>query len=199
MYSAKYLAAGLLLLAASTANSATLLFNDNPLSLVPNIGGQIVNGAGGGPVFAFDPATDVLAFNASAFGVSSVDFATGTTTDPTFPTTGVTVAVVRNAAAARAAATALGNQLTSTGPGFFIYFNGNLNVPRLVFSRDLGDPNADLAILARFNNLSGQNDALDAIQASNFEAVPEPSSLVLTSGALAGVLLLTKRRRQYRS
>jgi hypothetical protein len=195
VYQGKYLAVVLLLL-ATTADGATLVFNNNPLSGVPDVGGQIVNGAGGGPVFSFDPATDVIAFDPAAFGVNSIDFASGNTTDAGFPTTGVTFAVVRNASAARAAATALGNQLTSSGPGFFIYFNAGLNVPRLVFSRDLGDPNADLAILARFNNLSGQSGSLASIQASNIAAVPEPSSLVQVSGALAGALLLKLRRRR---
>src|SRR5215203_5004163 len=86
MRSANYLAVMLLLL-VTTVNGATLLFNNNPLSGVPNVGGQIVNGAGGGPVFSFDPLTDVIAFDAGAFGVNSVNFASGNTTDPGFPTT----------------------------------------------------------------------------------------------------------------
>lgn len=197
MHRDRYLLVVLLLLATSL-NGATLLFNTNPLAGVPNTGGQIVNGAGGGPVFSFNPAVDVIAFDIGAFGVNSVVFANGNTTDPGFPTSGLTVAVVQNATAARAAATALGNQLTSAGPGFFVYFNTGLNVPRLVFSRDLNDPNADLAILARFDNLTGQSGILPSIQASNFSAVPEPSSLLMTSGALATTSFLALRRRNRR-
>jgi hypothetical protein len=196
--SAKYLAVVLLSL-VTTVNGATLVFDQNPLTGIPNIGGQVVNGGGGGPVFSFDPLQDLIAFNAAAFGVGAVDFANGNTTDPGFPTTGITVAVVRNASGARGAAIALGNQLTTPGAGFFIYFNGNLNVPRLVFSRDLDDPNADLAILARFNNLQGQNNSLESIQASNFQAVPEPSSLMFTLGGLVAAPFLMLRRRRQRS
>jgi hypothetical protein len=187
-----------LLLLTTGVNGATLVFSTNPLAGVPDTGGQIVNGAGGGPVFSFNPLTDVIAFDPAAFGVNAVAFANGNTTDPGFPMSGLTVAVVQNAAAARAVATVLGNQLTSTGPGFFMYFNAGLNVPRLVFSRDLGDPNADLAILARFDNLTGQAGVLPSIQASNFTAtaIPEPSSMLITSGALAaGCLLALFRRR----
>ena len=155
MHRGKYFAIVLLLLLATSVSGTTLVFNTNPLAGVPNTGGQIVNAGGGGPVMSFNPATDVIAFSPAAFGVNSVVFANGNTTDPGFPTTGLTVAVVRDAQAARGAATVLGNQLTTTGPGFFMYFNTGLNVPRLVFSRDLNDPNADLAILARFDNLAG--------------------------------------------
>lgn len=197
MHQSRYLWIALLLLATSL-NGATLVFNTNPLAGVPNTGGQIVNGGGGGPVFNFNPATDVIAFDVGAFGVNSVVFANGNTTSPGFPTTGLTVAVVQNAAAARAAATVLGNQLTSAGPGFFVYFNTGLNVPRLVFSRDLNDPNADLAILARFDNLAGQTGILPSIQASNFAAVPEPASILLMSGAFAVMGVVALRRRSQR-
>ena len=34
------------------------------------------------------------------------------------------------------------------GPGFFIYFNSGLDLPRLVYSTDLSDNTADLKVLA---------------------------------------------------
>lgn len=191
------LVAVVLLMLGTTVNGATLLFNSNPLAGSPALttpGRQIVNGAGGGPVFAFDPLTDVLAFSVGAFGVNSVQFANGNTTDVDFPTSGVTVAVVLNANAAGAAASALAAQITTPGAGFFMYFNTGLNVPRLVFSTDLSDPDADLAILARFDNLTGQN-IISSVTAANFAAVPEPSSIVLTGGALATALLLSLCRK----
>jgi hypothetical protein len=197
MMCARYLTV-VLFMFVTTVSGARLVFTNNPLPGVPSAVGQIFNGAGGGPVFSFDPPADLIVFDPAAFGVNSIDFASGNTTDPGFPTGDLTVAVVRNAGAARAAATVLGDQLTTSGPGFFIYFNAGLNVPRLVFSRDLGDPNADLAILARFNNLSGQNSALDAITAGNFAQVPEPSGILLTSGAIAALGFLTVRRRARR-
>jgi hypothetical protein len=39
----------------------------------------------------------VLGFDPAVFGVNTISFANGNTTDRGFPTTGVTIAVVRNA------------------------------------------------------------------------------------------------------
>ena len=82
----------------------------------------------------------------------------------------------------------IANRITTAGPGFFIYFNQGLDLPRLVFSTDLNDPTADLKILFRMTNLTGQGgrDAMPTFTASNFEftTVPEPSSvLIMTAGA----------------
>jgi hypothetical protein len=191
----------ILVVLVTAVNGATLVFNANPLAGNPALttpGRQIVNGAGGGPVFSFDPVTDIIGFDPDVFGFNSVQFAKGNTTDPGFPTTGVTVAVVQNASAAGAAATALADQLTTATPGFFIYFNAGFDVPRLVFSTDLNDADADLAILARFNNLSGQPGVLSTITAANFAAVPEPSSFLLALAGLAGACLITGARRRHR-
>jgi hypothetical protein len=97
---------GVFLLLAAGVNGATLVFSTNPLAGVPDTGGQIINGAGGGPVFSFNPLADVIAFDPTAFGVNVVTFANGNTTDPGFPMSGLTVAIVQNATAARAVATA---------------------------------------------------------------------------------------------
>lgn len=191
-----------LLVLVTTATAAPIVISTNPLTGDPALttpGRQIVNGAGGGPVLTFNPATDVITFDPVAFGLSSVLFANGITTDPTFPSTGVTVAVVQNASAAGAAADALAARLTTSTPGFFIYFNAGLNVPRLVFSTDLNSPDADLAILGRFNNLTGQSNILPTIAASNFAPVPEPSTFVLTIGGLAAACFMTRARRRQRS
>jgi hypothetical protein len=58
---------------------------------------------------------------------------------------------------ARNAADLIANRITTPGPGFFIYFNQDLNLPRLVYSSGLSDNNADLKILARMLNLFGPN------------------------------------------
>jgi len=83
------------------------------------------------------------------------------------------------------AASLIAGQITSSDPGFFIYFNSGLNLARLVFSTDLGDSTADLKILARMTNLTGQagRDAIPTFTASNFAAVPEPSSFLLIAAA----------------
>jgi hypothetical protein len=133
------------------------------------------------------------------FGSCAGDFANGTHTDPGLPKRRALLSPWSETPPAPAAPQSRSGTSLRPGAGFFIYFNGNLNVPRLVFSRDLDDPNADLAILARFNNLQGQNNSLESIQASNFQAVPEPSSLMFTLGGLVAAPFLMLRRRRQRS
>src|SRR5215204_229288 len=129
------------LVTVPSAHAATFTFTVNPLTGNPALttpGRQIV---GGEPSIVFNPATDVFAFDAAAFGVTApLSFANGLTT--AIPTTQTDVIVVRNGAplAAGLAADAIAAQVTQSGPGFFIYFNTALNLPRLVYSTDLDDP-----------------------------------------------------------
>jgi hypothetical protein len=101
---------------------------------------------------------------------------------------------------AGAAADVIADQLTDSAAGFFVYFNSGLDVARLVFSTDLGDRNADLKVLARFTNLTGQpgRDAFSSFTEENVTAVPEPTSLVLVSSAGLAWLgrIATRRRRR---
>ena len=83
----------------------------------------------------FEPATDVVFFDPALTGFSTISFANDFSSN--LPTTGLNAVVVRDQpAAAGTAHTAIANQITDSGPGFFIYFNTTLNLPRLVFARD---------------------------------------------------------------
>ena len=179
------------MMAADSAKAATILFDVNPLTGNPALttpGRQIVPPAGTEPFLTFNPAIDVLAFDVTAFGVAISGFANGISTS--LPSTGVNFVVLQNGAplAAGSAADAIANQFTQDGPGFFIYFNSGLNLPRLVYSTNLNDQTADLAVLGRFTNLSGSDGfaALSTITAANVQTVPEPSTLLLVGTALVG-------------
>jgi hypothetical protein len=176
---------------ATTFSFLTAPFEGSTALTTP--GRQIV---GGEDFITFSIASDVFHFDATAFGVASpVSFANDlagnlsasglnvialqTFDDDNDPTTPF---------GAGTAATLLADQITSPGPGFFVYFNSGLDLARLVYSTDLSDNTADLKILARMTNLSGQSgrDAIPTFTASNFAIVPEPSSLLLVAatGAL---------------
>lgn len=188
------LLAAVLLTFASHASAAVITFDTDPFAgsdALTTPGRQLV----GGELFTtFDPATDLFAFDANVFGVSSILLGNGEV--GALPSAGLNTVVLRTfdndsdpttPFNAGIAATLIANHLTDSTPGFFIYFNSGLNLPRLVFSTDLGDPTADLKVLARMTNLTGQSgrDALASFTAANFVAVPEPTAtLLLATGAL---------------
>jgi hypothetical protein len=181
---------------SSTATATTFTFNTDPFAgstALTTPGRQIV---GGEDFITFNIATDVFALNAAVFGVgNTVLFANDLAQN--LPTGNVNVIVLRsfdndaNPAtpfAAGNAADLIAAQVTSPGPGFFVYFNQGLDLPRLVFSTDLNDNTADLKVLFRMTNLTGQGgrDAIPTFTASNFALVPEPSTFLMTA---IGVLL----------
>lgn len=195
----------MLLAISASANAATITFATDPFAgsdALTTPGRQVV---GGEPTVNFDPATDIFEFDAAAFGINDILFFNGAAAS--LPSSGVNTIVLEtfdndaNPATpfnAGAAANLIAAQLTSPTPGFFIYFNSGLNLPRLVFSTDLSDNTADLKVLARIGNLFGQSSQLVNFTASNFaivEQVPEPASAVLLTLGLAAAAARRRRRR----
>ena len=177
-----------LLLMASPVHAAIITIDQLPAGFAGALatpGRQIV---GGEPSINFDIANDVFALDEGEFGVSQVLFINSLAAG--LPSTGVNVIVVQDAGMlAGLAANAIAAQLTTPGPGFFVYFNTTLQMPRLVFSADLSDPLADLAVLARLPNLDGAPGfaAMPTFTAQNFviTQVPEPASAMLLGLAFA--------------
>jgi hypothetical protein len=199
--------AGAALLAFSaTVNAATFRFQTDPFagSTAPTTPGRQV--VGNEDFITFDITSDIFSFDPVTFGVGDdVQFANGLVGN--LPASGANVIVLQTTDndnnpvtpfGAGNAADLIAGQVTTSGAGFFIYFNSGLNLPRLVFSTDLSDNTADLKILARMTNLTGQTSALPTFTQSNFdiEPVPEPSSLLLMSAA--GVLWAGARFRVLR-
>ena len=77
---------------------------------------------------------------------------------------------------ARTAANQIAELTSEDGAGFFIYYNSDLEVNRLVYSSNLNDATADLNILSRQTDLTGQDavDALGNFSAENFELEAAP-------------------------
>lgn len=200
----------LLTLSNATASAATITFFTDPFAgstALSTPGRQVV---GGEPSISFTPGVDQFQFDLAAFGPYGVGpnilFVNDIVTN--IPGTNVNTVVLRTfdddanlgtPFAAGNAANLIAGRLTTPTPGFFIYFNQGLDLPRLVFSTDLNDNTADLKILARMTNLPGAGGqaAMANFTAADFTTVttvPEPSSmLLLTSG---GALLAILRRRR---
>jgi hypothetical protein len=207
MRRARFFCVGFVLLTfSSVAHATTFRFDTDPFAgstALTTPGRQVV---GGEAFISFAIAADVFSLESTVFGVSGpVHFINSTAAG--IPTGGVNVIVLQtfdndaNPAtpfAAGNAADLIASQITTPGPGFFIYFNQGLDLPRLVFSTDLNDNTSDLKILFRMTNLSGQSgrDAIPTFTSSNFDitSTPEPSTLVLTVVGILGTGLLRRRR-----
>ena len=204
------LAAALFLSVAMNANADTINFATDPFAGTDALitpGRQIIGNELFVPVL--DIANDVLSFDAGVFGINAISFANDVIAN--IPATGVNTIVLRTfdndgdpatPFGAGSAANLIADQITSPGAGFFVYFNSGLDLARLVYSTDLSDNTADLKILARFLNLSGQpgRDAMATFTEANFAItqVPEPTSLVLLaiSGVWVGHRSARRRRRR---
>jgi hypothetical protein len=198
-----------LLALCSNADATTFTFNTDPFAGTPVLtvpGRQIV---GGEDFLSFDISRDVFSLESTVFGVgSSVNFVNALA--PNLPTGGVNVVVLQTfdndnnpltPFGAGNAADLIANQITTPGPGFFIYFNQSLDLPRLVYSTDLNDNNADLKILARMLNLNGAvgRNAIPTFTAANFAittATPEPStfSMIAFVCVIAACCIVRRKR-----
>jgi hypothetical protein len=195
---------------AADTRAATISFLTDPFdgsTALTTPGRQVV---GGEPFINFDIAQDVFAFNETFFAVDPINVFNGEA--PSIPATGVNTVVLRTfdndadpttAFGAGNAANLIAAQITTSAPGFFIYFNSGLDLARLVYSTDLGDNTADLKILARILNLSGQDgrDAMADFTASNFvvlQPVPEAGTLALLATGLVGAFAWRRRSQRQR-
>ena len=186
-----------ILLSATPASAAIITIDQLPAGFAGALatpGRQII---GGEPSINFSIATDVFALDSAEFGINQVLFANSLTAN--LPATGVNMIVVQDAGMlAGTAANLIAAQLTTPGAGFFVYFNTNLQLARLVYSADLDDPSADLAVLARLQNISGAAGfaQMPSFTAANFAVTaPEPATLALFGTALAGAIVRRRRVR----
>lgn len=190
---------------ASPAQAAVFTFDSDPFdgsTALTTPGRQVV---GGEPSINFATATDVFRFDPAFFAIGTqIHFVNALAAD--LPNSGVNVIVLQDTDddatlgtpfGAGNAANLIAAEITAPGAGLFVYFNSSLGVPRLVYSTDLSVGTADLKILARMTNLTG-NDLL-AFSDANFDivttvtAVPEPSTLLLL---IAGGLIVAGARRR---
>ncbi|MEL7199316.1 MAG: CHRD domain-containing protein, partial [Pseudomonadota bacterium] len=86
---------------------------------------------------------------------------------------------------AGAAASQIAALVEEPGPGFFVYWNSNLGVNRLVYSSDLSSADADLKIVARQTDLEGMDAiaALSEFTSENFEFVDSGTATVALSSS----------------
>jgi hypothetical protein len=189
---------------AAPAQATVFTFNTDPFAgstALTTAGRQIV---GGEPSISFSTASDVFAFDPAFFAIGNqIHFVNDLAGN--LPTGGVNVIVLEstdndaNPATpflAGNAADLIAQQITQDGAGFFVYFNSNLDLPRLVFSTNLNDNTADLKVLARMTNFDDPS-ALPSFTEANFAAIPEPSTLSLVgAGLVAGAMFMRRRRAQ---
>ncbi|MEO1679704.1 MAG: calcium-binding protein [Pseudomonadota bacterium] len=139
----------------------------------------------------FDFGQDTFAFNATDFGVDALHFASADANAPGAADAldGANVIVLQNADSdgdpdtpflAGTAANQIADLVDEDGAGFFVYFNTNLDLNRLVYSENLNDATADLKIVARQTDLTGQDaiDALGEYSADNFALMTDDFALV---------------------
>jgi len=196
----------------AAAKADTFRFDTDPFAgtnVLNAPGRQIV---GGENFISFNISRDVFSLESTVFGVGdTVNFVNATAAN--LPATEVNVIVLDSfdndnnhltPFGAGNAADLIADHITTQGPGFFIYFNQSLDLPRLVFSTDLSSHDADLKILARMLNLNGAEgrNAMPTFTAENFtittnaSSVPEPTTVLLMLPALGACCYFLQRKRR---
>lgn len=195
------------------AEAATIRFDTDPFdgsTALETPGRQII----GDELFldAFSVDEDVFSFDPDVFGVETLSFFNGFGADLTGNPNAIVLqdsdpdADPSTPFLAGTAANLIAEQLDTDGAGFFVYFNTNLQLNRLVYSTNLNDNTADLKILARVLTPLGDGAiaALPTFTADNFvleddavaQSVPEPTTSVafLGLGAIAACGHRLRRR-----
>lgn len=159
-------------------------------------------------VFTFDPATAAFGFDPVAYGISKLEVVNAPATE--LPASGFNVIVLRTMDddddpatpfGPAAAADLIAGAIDGPGAGFFLYYDSEMNAPRLVYSTDLSVSTADLRVLARLSNYTGNPELLAQLRPVNFRIlgdvveVSEPSGLALVLGAAAVLIGASRRRR----
>lgn len=143
---------------------------------------------GGEPSINFVTATDVFRFDPAFFAIGNqIHFVNALAAD--LPDSGVNVIVLQNTDdatlgtpfGAANASNLIAAEVTAPGAGLFVYFNSSLGVLRLVYSPDLSVGTADLKILARMTNLTG-ND-LVAFADANFDILMTSTTVPVHASA----------------
>lgn len=196
---------------AASASATTFRFDTAPFAgtNVLNIPGRQV--VGGEDFLSFNTAEDVFSLDGRPFHVSGpVHFINSVA--GRLPAGGLNVVVLETfdddnnpltPFGAGNAANLIADRITTPGPGFFVYFNQSLNLPRLVYSTDLSSNTADLQILARMLNLTGAagRSGLVGFTGANFTitgSVPEPSALSMAGLAFGLIAPFALRKRRGR-
>jgi hypothetical protein len=152
---------------------------------------------------SFDITSDVFAVDSAFFNIGpTISF--GNSLASQLPVSGLNVVVIQDtdndndpatAFNAGAAANLIAARITTPGAGLFIYWNSSLSVNRLVYSTNLDDNTADLAVIARITGPTGSGaiGQLPLFSQANFQIVPAPGAAGLLAGA--GVMAAWRRRR----